>query len=64
MEFTINCTRVSLHGAPVEVSQFPANLGPVSAHNTSSDEFYDGSALNSSGCVDLERNESGTTNKN
>ena len=69
MEFTINCTRVSLprgttlYGTPVEVSQAPANLGPVSAHNTSSDEFYDGSALNPSGRVDLERNESGTTNK-
>ena len=69
MEFTINCTRVSLprgttlYGTPVEVSQAPANLGPVSAHNTSSDEFYDGSALNPPGSVDLERNESGTINK-
>ena len=70
MEFTINCTTVSLprgttlYGPPVEVSQALANLGPVSAHNTSSDESYDGSALNPSGRVDLERKESGTTNKN
>ena len=69
MEFTINCTRVSLpqgttlYGTPVEVSQAPDNLGPVSAHNASSDEFYDGTALNLSRHVVSERKESGTTTK-
>ena len=55
MEFTINCTRVSLpqgttlYGTPdtpVEVSLVPAILGPVSDHNASSGEFNDGTALN------------------
>ena len=69
MEFTINCTRVSLpqgttfYGTPVEVSQAPDNLGPVSAHNASSDEFYDETALNLSRHVVSERKESGTTTK-
>ena len=67
MEFTINCTRVSLpqattlYGTPVEVSLAPAILGPVSDHNASSGEFNDGTALNLSRRVVPERKEPGTT---
>ena len=65
MEFTINCTRVSLpqattlYGTPVKVSL--AILGPVSDHNASSGEFNDGTALNLSRRVVSERKEPGTT---